>query len=254
MSEEKQDNQTTPEPIAVPDKFKNADGSINTDAMAASYVELEKDRSRRVSEIDALKKAQEQAAETLKISEALEAIKANTTPEKEQEKSFDDYMAEKAAIYAEENGVEVDDPSVKIAMRLVSDSVKALESWNKDDRTALEEKHQRELDEIRGLITTDKSERVKSTPEYVANKEQIDELVGAGMDEGKAIQYVLNKVANTSDTSMPPPSTPSGRVTEAPATSDYWANAEEREMFVRAKGEDAVIKMEEAYAKRTRGE
>ena len=254
MSEEVQDNQETPEEVAVPAKFKNADGSVNTEAMAASYIELEKDRSRRVSELDALKKAQEQATETAKISEALEAIKMNTTPKEKEEESFDDYMAQRAAQYAEENGVEVDDPSVKIAMRLVSDSVKALESWNKDDRTALEEKHRQEMDELRCLITSDKSERVKSSPEYVANKAQISELVEAGMDEGKAIQYVLTKVANTSDTSTPPPSTPSGRVTAEAVVSDYWSSSEEREKMVQVKGEDRVKAMEAAYLARTRGE
>ena len=244
MSEEIQDNQETPEATAVPDKFKNADGSVNTEAMTASYVELEKDRSKRVSELDALKKANEQAEENTKISDALEAIKANTTPAEKAEPSFDDYMAGKALELAEEMGLEPDDPAVKIAVKLNSEAAKATSSWMKDSEKALKEQYDSKFEALETRFTTDKSDRVKSTPEYVANKAEIDGLTGAGMDEGKAIQYVLTKSANTSDTSTPPPSTVNGRVTAEAVVNAYWKDAEQREESVRARGEERTAAME----------
>lgn len=247
MSEEKQDNPEAPEEtVAIPDKFKNADGTPNVDAMAASYAELEKDRSRRVSEIDALKKAQEQAAETAKISEALEAIKTNTTPKEEEKPSYDQYISDLTAQTAEELGLEPDDPTVKLTVRVASEQAKALNSWNQADNEAMKAEHARQIEELKNMITTDQSSRVKSSPEYLANKAEIDEMVSAGFDESKATAFVLNKAANTSDVSTPPPSLSGGAVPGAKVEDDYWNSAEEREQMVQMKGEEAVIKMETA--------
>jgi len=251
MSEEKQDqgnlDDKTPETtVEIPEKFKNADGTTNTDAMAASYAELEKDRSRRVSEIDALKKASEQAAETAKISDALEAIKTNTTPKEEEKPSYDQYISDLTAKTAEELGLDADDPTVKLTVRVASEQAKALNSWNQADNEAMKAEHAKQINELRSMITTDQDSRVKSSSEYVANKAEIDEMVGAGIDENKAIAFVLKKAANTSDVSDPPPSMPSGRVAGGQVEDDYWKNEEEREQFVKVKGEPAVIAMETA--------
>lgn len=245
MSEENQDNQRAPErSVEIPEKFKNADGTPNVEAMAASYVELEKDRSKRVSELDALKKAQEQAIETAKISEALEAIKENTTPKEEAKPSYDQYIADLTAQTAEELGLDTDDPAVKLTVRVASEQAKALNSWTQADYEALKAEHARQIEELRGLIVTDQASRVKSSPEYIANKEEIERMVAVGIEEDKAIKYVLDKVANTSDVSTPLPAMSGGAVPATRVDDDYWNSPEEREQMVQLKGEDAVIKME----------
>ena len=253
-NQENPDGGTSVADVEIPEQFKNSDGSTNVDALAKSYADSLKGMNSAFAERDNYKKELEAKNETATLAQGIEKLIENTTPEVKPEPSFDDYMAGKAAQYAEENGVEPDDPSVKIAMRLVSDSVKAMESWNKDDRTALQKKHEAEIEELKGLITTDKSDRVKSSPEYVANKAEIDGMVEAGIDEGKAIAFVLKKSANTSDTSTPPPSTVNGRVTAEPVVNSYWASAEQREEMVRLKGEERVLAMEATGARRMGGE
>jgi len=254
MSEETQDNQEAPEEVAVPDKFKNADGSVNNEALIKSYTDLEKDRSRVVSEIDTLKKELDSVKSTEKLAEGIEKIVANTTPKEEEPPSYEEYMKTLASDMAKELGLEEDDPSVVLAARLASESAKASSTWIKDTEGTLKEQLEGKIAELNNMLNEDKSQRIKSTPEYRENKAQIDELVEAGMDEGNAIKFVLSKVENTSDVSSPPPSTPSGRVTAPPAVSDYWDSPEEREQMVARKGEDAVIAMEATYARRLRGE
>jgi len=246
MSEQAvKDNQDlTPEQVAVPDKFKTADGSVNTEALLKSYTDLEKDRSRVVTEISNLKKDLEATKASSEMAETLKAIAANTAPKAEKTPSYDEYIQTLAEKTASEMGLEVDDPAVKLAVRLNSESVKAWSSWAKEDIETLKSEYEKKIEELKGFVVSDKSERVKSSSEYLANKADIDEMVQAGFEESKAIQFVLSKSATRSDMSTPPPSTPNGRVTGAKVENTYWSSPEEREVFVQRFGEEETIKTE----------
>jgi len=250
MSEEKQDNQKAPEEIAVPDKFRTADGSVNTDALLKSYTDLEKNRSQVVTEIDHLKKELEATKANASIAEGIKKIVENTSPKEAPAQSYDEYISDLTAKAAEELGLEPDDPAVKLTVKVASEQAKALSTWNKDDIKQVEERYEARLAELKTLIDSDKSERVKTSAEYLANKAQIEELVGAGMAEDNAIKFVLSKAATTSDISTPPPGTPMGRIAGAKAPSEYWASGEERELFVRKYGEEATLKAEQAGLQR----
>jgi len=264
MSEENanQDNLDTETSVAdveIPEQFKNSDGSTNVDALAKSYADAQKGMNGAFAERDNYKKELDAQKVTATLAEGIEKIVANTTPAEKVEPSFDEYMAGKASELAEEMGLEPDDPAVKMAVKLNSEAAKATSSWMKDSEKALKEQYDSKFEALETRFTADKSDRVKSTPEYVANKAEIDGLTGAGMDEGKAIQYVLTKSANTSDTSTPPPSTVNGRVTAEAVTNDYWTTPADREEMVRfkgggAEGEARVLAMEATGAKRMGGE
>ena len=242
-----QDNQETPEEVVIPEKFKNSDGSVNKEALLKSYTDLEKDRSRVVSERDTLRKDLEAQKLNETLAAGIEKIVANTTPKQEVAPSYEEHMSKLAIGYAEEMGLEPDDPGVKLAVKLNSETAKSASSWIRDEVQALKDEHKRELDEMRGFINNDKSDRIKSTPEYIAHKAEIDELVQeTGADEGKIIQFVLKKAANTSDTSAPPPSMPNSRITAEVAVSEYWNSQEERQQSVQYRGEEATAKMEAA--------
>jgi len=110
------------------------------------------------------------------------------------------------------------------------------------------------LAEIKNLIEADKASRVKESADYKAHAEEIKEMVDAGIEEGKAINFVLAKAASTSDKSALPASMPDGRVTTTKTESSYWASAEERAQFVATYGEEETKKLEtagEARLKRT---
>jgi len=249
MTEEVQDNQEAPVQAEVPEKFQNDDGTVNQDALIKSYTDLEKNRSQVVTEVDQLKKELDAVKEQSKMAETLETIANNTAPVEKEEQSYEDYLK----LQAEEMGLEADDPAVK----LNSLSAKAYDSWLKQTEKALEEKYDKKLDAIRAEFQEDKASRVKSSAAYTANKAEIDEMVEAGFDEGKAIQFVLNKAAQTSDTSEAPASMPSGRVTATPTESEYWSSPEERAQFVVMHGEEATKEVEAvglARLKRTAGE
>jgi hypothetical protein len=240
------DDKTSGAEVVIPDQFKNSDGSVNAEALAKSYADARKGMDAAFAERDNYKKELESQREMSKLSEGIDKLIENTTPKEEQEPSFDDFMAEKAKAYAEAAGVDVDDPSVTVAMKLVSDSVKAVNSWTQADKEAIEAKYEARIEELRGLITSDQSSRVKASPEYLANKAQIEEMVAEGFDEQKAIAYVLKKAANTSDVSTPVPSMSGGAVPPQRVEDDYWSSPEEREEMVRLKGEERVIAMETA--------
>ena len=174
----------------------------------------------------------------------LEKLVENTSPKEDAPPSYDEYISDLTTKTAEELGLEPDDPAVKLTVRVASEQAKALSSWNRDDLEAQKKELQAQIEELKGGFVNDRAERVKSSDAYIANKEQIDEMVSAGIDEGKAIQFVLSKAATTSDTSAPPPSTPDGRVTGAKVQNTYWSNQEERQRFVQQYGEEATAEAE----------
>ena len=244
MSEEIQDNQTAPEPVEVPDKFKNEDGTVNTDALVKSYTDLEKDRSRVVTEVDQLKKQVEASQSSKEMTETLKVIAENTAKKEEPAQTYADYISGVAVSAAEELGLEPDDPAVKLMIKLQTEQANAMTSWTQEDIDKMKEQHRQEIEALKADLSTDKAERVKSTPEYKANKAQIDELVEAGFDESKAIKFVLDKAASTSDVSAPPPGMPANRVSGAKDESSYWSSPEERQRFVDRYGEEETRKLE----------
>jgi len=246
MSEEIQDNQEAPEAAEVPDKFKNEDGTVNTDAMIKSYTDLEKDRSRAVTEIDGLKKQAEASKSSEVMTETLKVIAENTKPEEEATQSYDEYLTSKAKEYAKEMDLDEDDPAVKYAVKLNAESAKSYSAWMKQDADKMQSEFRKEIDELKASISNDKSAQVKQSADYLAHKAEIEEMVGAGIDEGKAINFVLSKAKDASDISDPPLATVNGRTTSAKATDEYWSSAEERERFVAENGEEETLKLEKA--------
>jgi len=180
MSEEVQDNQEAPESVEVPDKFKNEDGTVNTDAMIKSYTDLEKDRSRVVTEIDSLRK-QVEDSKSSEMTETLKVIAENTKKEEEAELSYDEYLSSKAKEYAKEMDLDEDDPAVKYAVKLNAESAKSYSAWMKQDADKMQSEFRKEIDELKASIVNDKSAQVKQSADYLAHKAEIEEMVEAGI-------------------------------------------------------------------------
>ena len=246
MSEEIQDNQEAPEAVEVPEKFKNEDGSVNTDAMIKSYTDLEKDRSRVVTEIDSLKKQVEDSKSSEVMTETLKVIAENTKKEEEAELSYDEYLSSKAKEYAKEMDLDEDDPAVKYAVKLNAESAKSYSAWMKQDADKMQSDFRKEIDELKASIINEKATQVKQSADYLAHKAEIEEMVEAGIEEGKAINFVLSKAKSASDVSDPPLATVSGRVTGAKVVDAYWTSPEERAEFAAMNGEEETLKLEKA--------
>ncbi len=245
MSE--QDNLNTETPaedvaIEVPDKFKGEDGNVNQDALLKSYTELEKERSRSINEINALKEQAQMSEAMLKQSQALEKIVENTTQKEDPAPTYQEYLRQQA----EELGIDEDDPSLK----LVGNFAQAQESWRQQDIERLTKERDAEIARVREEYASDKSAAVKSTPGYVQNEAEIKALTDNGMPEANAIQFVLDRVSKESDVSPIPTATPTGGVREAPVKSSYWSSAEEREESVRTRGPEVTARMEKEGERR----
>jgi len=244
------DKGTQVETIEIPEQFVKPDGSTDVEALAKSYADSRKGMNQAFAERDSLKQQLESQATNEKLVETLESVKKAVEPKEETPPSLEEYADSWAKNKAEEEGLEVDSPTIKLAKEAMIEAMRASNTWYKQDTQALKEEYDAKFDDMKTMLGQTETNRVKTSPEYIAHKAEIDELTEAFGDEQKAIAHVLKKYANTSDVGTPPPGTPDGQTHTAPAKSSYWADDAERQAFVRNHGEEKAVKMEQNYADR----
>lgn len=110
-----------PASVQIPDKFKNPDGSVNTEAWAKSHSDLEKKLSELFQERSEYRKAQDQMGEMQEYIKRIDEWREQTLAEKNPEKVEGDYTPE-----------EIEDMRVNPKKYIKSEVQKELKSFQKE--------------------------------------------------------------------------------------------------------------------------
>ena len=159
------------------------------------YSELRALKDRQVSELGELRKLKEQKENDNKLASVLEAA-TNLASQKDKKPELD-YEAVEAEIAELMN--ETPAEAAKKMMRLQS-------AWSAQDRKAIEDKYEKELAEIRSVMTNLKEAYETTTDDYKENKELIEKFREKGMSvaDAKAMAKEVRELMPASERQIPP--------------------------------------------------
>lgn len=184
-------------------------------------------------EMEALKSQADQAG----------AIKELVTALKPAEPAGPDFAAVEKGL-VDEYGEEVG-PAVAKSLKIAS-------GWMEQVEGNMTKARQTEIDAIRSEIANLSRSQTQASPEYLENKETVDELVELGMPMAKAIAYAKHNsdkaAPNAPDRAALPSAGGSGRVTTTQTVPDVYLSPEERaEYKARGTTDDELDQMEAEY-------
>ncbi len=175
------------------------------------YSELRALKDRQVSELGELRKLKEQMANDDKLASVLEAA-TNLASQKDKKPELD-YEAVEAEIAELMN--ETPAEAAKKMMRLQS-------AWSAQDRKAIEDKYEKELSDLKSVVSGLKDAYETTTDDYKENKVLIEKFREKGMSvaDAKAMAKEVRELMPESERTTPPPGINPTRTVEPPKKAE----------------------------------
>jgi hypothetical protein len=199
------------------------------------YNELRTLKDKQISELGELRKFREQAESDGKLASVLEAAtKLAADKEKKPELDYEAIEAEIADMMQETPA-----EAAKKMMRLQS-------AWSAQDRKAIEDKYEKELTDLRSVVTSLKDAYETTTDDYKENKELIEKFREKGMSvaDAKAMAKEVRDMMPASERTQPPPGVNPTRTVTPPAKKEpSWTEDNVAEWKAMGLSDDSIEKM-----------